>query len=200
MRQAPRVCDVAWQASRLALGRRGPMAGERNGTGDTVSTTQGLYSGIGTCEGKVVIPQSEGEARPQAFLSCRSVYDILHIVMYNRHSSNLARTRHGGTVWVNCYHVPDTTTPSDGFKGVCGIHHTLSWLYDANLPELRALTDVNSCLARHFILHKAIIFDTHSLCRLYSATPQMLRCATVPYGSRTYRCLRDSPGGHDGLS
>src|SRR5215470_12047579 len=44
--------------------------GERHGTGDTVSTTHGLYSGIGTCEGKVFIPRSAGEARPQAFLSC----------------------------------------------------------------------------------------------------------------------------------
>jgi len=51
-----------------------------------------------------------------------------------------------------------------------------------------------------FILHKAIIFDTNSLCRLYSATPQMLRCATVPYGSRTHRCLPGlSHEGYDGL-
>src|SRR5215510_210339 len=40
--------------------------GERNGTGDTVSTTQVLCSGIGTREGKVVTLRSEGEARPQA--------------------------------------------------------------------------------------------------------------------------------------
>ena len=45
----------------------------------------------------------------------------------------------------------------------------------------------------NFILHKAIIFDTHSLCRLYSATPQTMRCATVPEGWRTYTCLRGSP-------
>src|SRR5215510_5103555 len=44
--------------------------GERKGSDDTVSTTHGLYSGIGTCEGKVFIPQSEGEARPQPFLPC----------------------------------------------------------------------------------------------------------------------------------
>ena len=51
-----------------------------------------------------------------------------------------------------------------------------------------------------FILHKAIIFYTNSLCRLYSATPQMLRCATVPYGSRTHRCLPGlSHEGYDGL-
>src|SRR5262244_2690214 len=48
--------------------------GERNGTEDTVSTTQGLCSGIGTCEGKVVIPRSEGEAQAQAFCPAQGVY------------------------------------------------------------------------------------------------------------------------------
>src|SRR5262245_18174116 len=46
---------------------------------------------------------------------------------------------------------------------------------------------------RHLILHKAIIFDNTSLCGLYSATPQMLRRAPVPYGPCTSRCLRGFP-------
>src|SRR5262247_525263 len=70
-------CGASSQSLRRCLAGISPdtgtarsEGGDRNGTGDTASTTQGLYSGIGTCEGKVVILRSEGEARPQVFLSC----------------------------------------------------------------------------------------------------------------------------------
>src|SRR5215831_14421896 len=63
-------CAASSQSLRRCLTGTSPVPGEmrsddgaRNGTGDTVSTTQGLCSGIGTCEGKVVILRSEGEAR-----------------------------------------------------------------------------------------------------------------------------------------
>ena len=62
-------CEASSQSLRRCLagilpgtGASRSEGGERNGTGDTASTTQGLYSGIGTCEGKVVIPRSEEEA------------------------------------------------------------------------------------------------------------------------------------------
>src|SRR5262245_58020608 len=71
-------CGASSQSLRRCLAGSWPDSetatsegGDRDGTGDTASTTQGLYSGIGTCEGKVVIPRSAGEARLQAFLSCQ---------------------------------------------------------------------------------------------------------------------------------
>src|SRR5262249_8190949 len=70
-------CEASSQSLRRCLTGVSPgtgaatcNVGERNGSDDTVSTTHGLYSGIGACEGKVCILQSEGEARPQAFWLC----------------------------------------------------------------------------------------------------------------------------------
>src|SRR4029453_13258041 len=81
LKQVPTIeqyrCEASSQSLRRCLAGISPgtgaarsEGGERNGTGDTASTTQGLYSGSGTCEGKVIILRSEGEARLQAFLSC----------------------------------------------------------------------------------------------------------------------------------
>jgi hypothetical protein len=69
-----------------------------------------------------------------------------------------------------------------------------------NRHGIRALAHMSLVVLVNFILHKAIIFDTYSLCKLYFATPQMLRCATVAYGSCTYtRLWRLSQAGHDNL-
>src|SRR5262245_16768939 len=64
-------CGASSQSLRRCLAGISPgtgtarsEGGERNDTGDTVSTTQSLYGGIGTCEDKMVILRSEGEARP----------------------------------------------------------------------------------------------------------------------------------------
>src|SRR5262249_42773116 len=81
LKQVPTMEQYRWAASSQSLrrclagtssgtGEARSNDGERDDKGDAVSTTQGLYSGIGTCEGKVVILRSEGEARPQALLPC----------------------------------------------------------------------------------------------------------------------------------
>src|SRR5262249_46767361 len=57
-------CAASSQSLRRCLAGIAP-----GGPCDTVSTTHGLDRGIDTCEGTVVILRSEGEARPQAFVS-----------------------------------------------------------------------------------------------------------------------------------
>src|SRR5215471_2932230 len=61
-------------------------SGERHGLGDTVSTTHGLDSGIGTCEGTVVSLALKERRDPRRLCLAQGVCHILHLVMYNRRS------------------------------------------------------------------------------------------------------------------
>src|SRR5207344_1690157 len=88
VRQAPRVFDAAWQASRLALGRQGPKAAR--GMARVMPYRQPKACTVESVRVKARWSSLDLKERLDPRRSCLawSVYYDLHIVMYSRHSSN----------------------------------------------------------------------------------------------------------------